>query len=92
MLWNFANTVRVWRLFITDLFKRIAENLPAHSINWLLTGKENPACSSPQHSSNNSEIGIIENNVHSGGINDNQSMQKMIQLLKKKDEQMDILL
>jgi transcriptional regulator with XRE-family HTH domain len=75
-----------------DLLKLLAENLPAHSISWLLTGKGEPACSSPQHSSNNNGIGIIGNNVHGGGINDNQSTQEMIQLLKKKDEQMDILL
>jgi transcriptional regulator with XRE-family HTH domain len=75
-----------------DMFKLIAENLQAHSISWLLTEKGEPACSSSQHSSNNSGIGIIGNNVNGGSINDNQFPKEMMQLLKKKDEQIDKLL
>jgi transcriptional regulator with XRE-family HTH domain len=75
-----------------DMLKLIAENFPAYSINWLLTGKGEPVCTNVQHSENNSGVGVVGNNVNSGTINDNYFTQEMMQMLKKKDEQIDRLL
>jgi hypothetical protein len=62
------------------------------SIDWLLTGKGVPVYSNSQNSENNTGNGIIGNNVNGGGINDNKIIREMVELLKKKDEQIDKLL
>jgi hypothetical protein len=87
-----ADTFQMGSSLSAEMLKSIAENFPVYSINWLLTGKGNPTLSNNQNSENNSGIGIIGNNVNGGGINDHKVIQEMIEMLKKKDEQIDNLL
>jgi transcriptional regulator with XRE-family HTH domain len=54
--------------------------------------KHNKINTNSQNSENNSGTGIIGNNVNGGGINDNKIIQEMVDMLKKKDEQIDKLL
>ena len=58
---------------------------------WLLTG-EGDMVTNEQKSENNSGLGIIGNNVNGGSINDHKVVLEMVELLRKKDEQIDRLI
>jgi len=74
-----------------DSLKKITDKYPELNENWLRTG-EGEMIMNEQKSENNSGIGIIGNNVNGGSINDHRVVLEMIELLKKKDEQMDRLI
>jgi hypothetical protein len=62
------------------------------NLEWLLSGEGEMLKTNNQISENNSGTGIIGNNVNGGGINDNKIILEMVEILKKKDEQIDKLL
>jgi len=71
--------------------KKITEVYPELNINWLKTGIGN-MITNEQKSENNNGIGVIGNNVNNGSINDHTVVKDMIELLRKKDEQIDRLI
>ena len=76
---------------MTEQFlKNISDKLDIN-IDYVLEGK-GEMIMNKQKSENNSATGIIGNNVNGGGINGHRIIQEMIELLKKKDEQMDSLI
>jgi transcriptional regulator with XRE-family HTH domain len=71
--------------------KKIVERFPQINYDWLKAG-QGEMIMNEQKSENNSGIGIIGNNVNGGSINDHKIVLEMIELLRKKDEQIDRLI
>jgi hypothetical protein len=75
----------------SEIISKISEQYPELNIDWLLNGKGTMVVNE-QKSENNSGVGIIGNNINGGSINDHKVVLEMIELLKKKDEQIDRLI
>lgn len=76
---------------VSDSIKRILDKEFSINIDWLETG-EGDMVTNEQKSENNSGLGIIGNNVNGGSINDHKVVLEMVELLRKKDEQIDRLI